>query len=216
MIITPPKLPPVLTPIGSFASYAKAFLQNDSTIEKVESKQERCENDDFYKADVRMSIFENCIFHNCSFEKSSFIDVMFQSCDLSNSSFQGAYFERCRFISCKGLGVDMVGAMYKHTTFEACNLRYANFNTAKLYSVLFDHVDFTEASIAEATVKNFFTNESRFQRNDFHQTLLQGVDFSNSILLSPIVSVPPVEVKGMTINMLQAADLVGLWGIVVK
>jgi len=34
--------------------------------------------------------------------------------------------------------------------------------------------------------------------------------------VTPLVSMPPAELKGSIINMFQAANLIGLWGIRVK
>ena len=216
MKTTPPKIPASLTPVQSFPVFAQELLEEDATIAKTETTGEQVRDSDFHKMDIRMSVFQNCSFHDCNFEKASFMDIVFQSCDFSNSSFQGAYFERCQFLSCKCMGIDMSRAIHKQVTFEDTNLRYANFNLIRMNHVLFDHVDFTEASMAEAQLNTFFTVESQFQRNDFYKTLLKGIDFSHNTFVSPIVSEPPIELRGICIDMFQAAHLIGLWGITVK
>ena len=216
MKTTPPKIPESLTPVRSFPEFAQELLTEDATIAKIETAGEQVRDSDFHKMDIRMSVFKNCSFHDCNFEKAGFMDIIFQSCDFSNSSFQGAYFERCKFISCKCMGIDMSRTIHKQVAFEDTNLRYANFNATRMNHVLFTHVDFTEASMAEAQINTFFTVESKFQRNDFYKTPLKGIDFSHNTFISPIVSQPPVELQGILIDMLQAADLIGLWGITVK
>ena len=216
MNITPPRIPTDLKEVSSFAEYARDFLPDDLTIEAIQCDREQAEGADFYKADVRTSMFANCTFHGCDFEKAGFIDVVFQSCDFSNSKFHEAYFERCRFISCKCIGIDMVGVMMKQTVFQDTNLHYANFNTVKMNGVAFDRVDFTEASLAEAKLKFFTAAGSKFIRNDFNKTLLNGIDFSENELIAPIVSNPPIERKGIIVDMFQAADLIGIWGVKVK
>ena len=216
MNITPPRIPTDLKEICSFADYAREFLPDDLTIEAIRCDGEQAENADFYKADVRASVFSRCTFHGCNFEKAGFIDVVFQSCDFSNSKFHEAYFERCRFISCKCIGIDMVGVMMKQTVFQDTNLHYANFNTVKMNGVAFERVDFTEASLAEAKLKSFTAAGSKFIRNDFNKTLLNGIDFSENELIAPIVSIPPIELKGIIVDMFQAADLIGIWGVKVK
>ena len=216
MKTTAPKIPARLTPVNSFTAYAQTFLKDDSTISEIENMGEQSQDIDFHKMDIRMCVFKNCSFQNCNFEKASFLDIVFQSCDFSNSNFQGAYFERCKFISCKCMGIDMTHTINKQVTFDDTNLRYANLNAIRMNHVLFDHVDFTEASMAEAQLTKFFTVESKFQRNDFYKTLLNGIDFSNSTFLSPLVSEPPIELRGISIDMFQAAHLIGLWGITVK
>ncbi len=46
--------------------------------------------------------------------------------------------------------------------------------------------------------------------------MLAGVDFTKNELFAPTVSSPPIEFKGAKISMVQAADLIGLWGIIVE
>jgi uncharacterized protein YjbI with pentapeptide repeats len=163
-----------------------------------------------------MSSFEKCGFSGCHFEKASFVDVIFRFCDLSNSSFRDAYFERCRFISCKCIGVDMSESRIKNVVFRETNLRYASFDKTGVTDVFFDRIDFSDASVIEASIKNFTAVESKFIRNIFFKTPLASMDFTRNELVSPIVSMPPSELKGAILNPFQAADLIGLWGIIVK
>jgi hypothetical protein len=46
--------------------------------------------------------------------------------------------------------------------------------------------------------------------------MLATVDFTENEFKMPLVSTPPIELKGMVINMFQAADLIGLLGIIVN
>jgi len=46
--------------------------------------------------------------------------------------------------------------------------------------------------------------------------MLATVDFTNNEFVAPMVSTPPTELKGAIINMFQAANLIGLWGVIVK
>jgi uncharacterized protein YjbI with pentapeptide repeats len=214
--ITPPQIPADLKRVDSFAAYTRALRPDDGTVAEIQCGGEQCEGVDFYKMDLRASVFANCAFHDCNFDKAGFVDVEFRSCDLSNSRFQGAYFERCRFVSCKCVGIDMTGAMMKQTMFEDTNLHYANFNAVSMNGVQFSRIDFSDSSIAQATLKRFASAESKFIRNDFTKTLLNGIDFSGNELIAPIVSIPPIELKGIVIDMLQAADLIGILGVKVK
>jgi len=216
MSITSPQIAKDLSPVDVFASYSRDFLLDEIPIVAIKSCAERIEDVEFSKLETRMSIFENCTFRNCNFENASFIDVIFQSCDFSNSKFREAYFERCYFHCCKCVGIDMSNTLIKQTTFEQSNLQYSNFNETKMTDVLFDHTDFTEATMAKAKLKRFEATESRFVKNNFFKTMLETVDFTNNEFSMPMVSSPPVELKGAMINILQAADLIGLWGVIVN
>jgi uncharacterized protein YjbI with pentapeptide repeats len=216
MNILCPQISKKLIRITDFSSYAQGLLLEEAPLFEIESYEEQIEGDTFLKIDISKSIFNDCAFHNCNFESSSFVDVIFQSCDLSNSIFTGAYFERCRFVSCKCIGVEMSDTIIKHTVFEQSNFRYSNFNQTNLTDVLFDQIDFTEASLVESKLKRFTAVGSKFVKNDFFKTRLATVDFTNNELAAPIVSNPPIELKGAIVNMFQAANLIGLWGVIVK
>jgi uncharacterized protein YjbI with pentapeptide repeats len=216
MNINRPQTAKELIRIDDFSSYAQDFLSEELPISGIRGCEERIEGAEFFRIDLRKSIFENCTFCHCNFEKASFVDVLFQSCDLSNSKLAGAYFERCRFISCKCIGIEMNDTVVKQTTFEQSNFQYSSFNQTKMTDVLFDHIDFTEASLVEAKLKRFGAIESRFVKNNFFKTLLATVDFTNNEFAAPIVSTPPIELKGAIVNMFQAANLIGLWGVIVK
>lgn len=211
-----PQISKQLILIDDFSAYAHDFMDEEALISEVKVCEEHIESGDFYKIEIQKSIFENCIFNNCKFEKSSFVDVIFQSCDLSNSIFTEAYFERCRFISCKCIGIDMNDTVVKQTIFEHLNLQFSYFNKTKMTDVLFDHVDFTESSMIEAKLQRFDAVDSIFVKNNFFKTMLAAVDFTRNEFIAPIVSMPPVELKGAVVNMLQAADLISLWGVVVR
>ncbi len=216
MNIQAPRLPDPLKMIDDFAAYARPLIADDATIAEIKIENGQEEQADFYKMDIRTSTFSNCTYHKCCFEKASFIDVVFQSCDFSNSNFEGAYFERCRFISCKCVGTEMIGVFCKQVTFQESNLQYANLNTVKLAGVRFSHVDFSDASMADAKLSRFFTEGSKFIRSDFSKTMLAGVDFTGNLLAGPIVSSPPHELRGIVVDMFQAASLAGLLGIKIK
>jgi uncharacterized protein YjbI with pentapeptide repeats len=211
-----PPRPEGLSLIDGFSSYAQRFMSDEIPISAIKCRSEQCDGADFYKIDARMSIFENCTFHNCCFEDATFIDVVFQSCDLSNSKFTGAYFERCHFTQCKCIGVNMRDSVINHTAFQQSNFQYAHFDKTRIADVLFDHIDFTEASLVEAKLMRFETTGSRFIKNNFYKTMLAGMDFTTGEFVAPTVSSPPVELKGVILDSFQAADLMRLWGVVVK
>lgn len=110
----------------------------------------------------------------------------------------------------------MSDTILKNITFKQSKLQYSYFDRTKIYEVQFENIDFTEASMTEAKIKRFATTESRFVKNNFYKTMLTGVDFTNNEFIAPIVSTPPLELKGVIIDLFQAADLIGMWGVVVK
>ena len=216
MGILSPKIPAQLARVDDFSSYVSEFLAEELPIIEMECTDEKGVAGEFGKIDIRKSRFTNCTFTHCDFEKASFVDVIFEACDFSNSKFSEAYFERCQFSHCKCIGVDMSLTMIKSTKFEQSNFTYSSFNQTKMLDVFFDRIDFSEASMGEAKLKKFAAKNSLFVKNNFFQTLLAGVDFTGNELIAPMVSSPPYELKGMMIDQFQAADLIGLLGVIVK
>ncbi|ACO86380.1 hypothetical protein CLQ_18235 [Clostridium botulinum Af84] len=46
--------------------------------------------------------------------------------------------------------------------------------------------------------------------------MLESVDFTKNELFVPMVSAPSIEFQGAKISIVQAADLIGFWGIIVE
>lgn len=202
--------------VDDFSSYTQQFLDEEIPVVGIKTYEEHLVDSEFFKIEIQQSILENCTFLNCSFEGASFVDVRFKNCNLSNSNFRDAYFERCQFISCKCVGINMSGAVIKETAMQQCDFRYSYLDSTRITDVLFDHIDFTEASMAEARLKRFEAKNSKFIKNNFFKTMLATVDFTRNEFVAPMVSTPPAELKGAKINILQAADIIGLWGVIVE
>lgn len=110
----------------------------------------------------------------------------------------------------------MIDTIFKQTSMQRANFQYSYFDKAKMIDIAFEEIDFTEVSITEAKLKRFKVKNSHFIKNNFFKTMLAGVDFTKNELFAPTVSSPPIEFKGAKISMVQAADLIGLWGIIVE
>ena len=82
--------------------------------------------------------------------------------------------------------------------------------------VLFNQVDFSEASLTEAKKSRFEATKSKFIKNNFFKTMLMAIDFNDNEFAAPTVSTPPIELKGAVVSRSQAADLISLWGVTVK
>jgi uncharacterized protein YjbI with pentapeptide repeats len=214
--MTRPKIPSELTQVDDFSSYVQEYLVEEMPVLAIAVHSESIADMDFLKLELRTSIFKDCTLHHCSFENGSVVDVIFEDCDLSNSSFSGAYFERCQFLRCKCVGVDMRDTIFKHTAFEESKLLYSLFDKTKLTDVLFDQADLTEVSMSEAVLKRMEVKNSKLIQNNFFKTMLAGIDFTENEFLQPTLSALPVELKGAVISTIQAADLIGMYGVVVK
>lgn len=216
MKIIAPNEAKTMTEIEEFRRYSEEYIREELPIYHASICGCHYEDETFHKITIHQSRFLNSNFKSCDFEKSTFIDVIFQSCDFSNSKFSGAYFERCWFDSCKFMGVVMTDTIFKHITMKESNFQYSYLDKTRMSNVMLETVDLTEVSLTEAKIKSFEAKNTKFVKNNFFQTPLKGIDFTNNEFLSPTVSEPPDELKGITINMTQAVELIGRWGIQVS
>jgi uncharacterized protein YjbI with pentapeptide repeats len=168
------------------------------------------------RAEIDRSRFENCSLFACDLSHCTFIEVEFDECDFSNCDFSEGYFKKCRFTRCKG-----VGARYAHAAFsmvEVVDSRFSDalFDECRFTDVRFVRADCTRASFSQTQLERFCPSECRFVENDFFKTKLAGIDFSDGELVAPIVSKPPIELAGASVNIFQAAGLASLLGLNVK
>lgn len=216
MSVTKPKQPVKATEIQDLLAYFKAELADEMPIKEIYSRDQKLQNEDLTRIDIRKSAFDNCDFSGGHYNKGCFVDIIFRNCDFSNAHFSEAYFERCAFYDCKSMGARMTDVIIKQTQFNQTNFKYADFDKAQLSNVLFDQSELSEASITEVKLKGIEVKASKFIRTNFFKTALANVDFSDSEFKFPVVSNPPTELVGVVVNMFQAAELIGIWGVVVK
>lgn len=173
------------------------------------------------EADLSGMVFEKVIFEKCRFpgdcfSKCHFSDVIFNACDLSNCDFRSAYFARCEMSSVKGIGANMAQGFFAGVAFGESNFRFANFDSAKFDKVVFTQCDLTEALLSNCIFKAIEFDESELNRTTILHTSFNGLDLSNCNLQSLLVSNGGSELRGLTVNMFQAADLARLLGLKIK
>lgn len=213
MKIQPPQLPAQPQAAEDFLPLARRSIGEERPIEEILLRDCAAEGESMPKLEVRRCILEGCTFSGCDLSGAGFADVAFTDCNFSNCRLSDAYFSRCRFFGCKWLGAELDGAVLRQITMENSNLRYASFDKAKLQDLLLHNCDFTEASFSEVRWKNLSADGCRFLRTNFFKTPLSGMDFTQNELLAPILSSPPTELRGAKISLLQAADLIELFGV---
>ncbi|MDD3229449.1 MAG: pentapeptide repeat-containing protein [Oscillospiraceae bacterium] len=201
---------------ADFLTYVRPFLEEETPLScekfcKVSLKQVKLD-----QIDLRRSTFTDCTFSSCSLAQASFTDVTFAHCDFSNSILTDAFFDKCCFSSCRCIGTNFGGSVFKHFSADDSIFQYACLDRSRMTDIHFTHCDFTEASAAESVLRRLTAKDCHFLHNNFFHTPLSGIDFSEGEFTSPIVSSPPSELKGITVNLIQAAGLAGLLGIHVK
>lgn len=171
------------------------------------------EGHSFAQLEIDRSIVRSCSFSSCSFPKATFIETEFVDCDFSNGDFSESYFKKCRFTRCKGVGARFVQCVWHMVELRECQMASAFFDETRMSDVRFLQTNCQDASFAQMKLQRFETRESRFIGCDFFRTKLADVDFSMGEFSEPLVSQPPEELRGVRVNLFQAAGLVSLMGV---
>ncbi|MEA5011485.1 MAG: pentapeptide repeat-containing protein [Angelakisella sp.] len=216
MNVASPQLPLEPAKVQDLESCLKAVLAEEEALQNTSCSGSQLLAANFDRLELLACLLESCVLRGCSLAKSSFVDVLFQDCDLSNCNLEGAYFQRCRFVRCKLVGTDFEDAVLKNCSFQDCTLAYSTFDRSSLTAFELQNCDLTEASFSTVKQKQFIAKNSSFCKTNFFQTPLCGIDFTGNQLTAPLLSSPPAELRGSVIDMFQAAELIGLLGVVVK
>lgn len=145
---------------------------------------------------------------------ASFTDTVFQYCDFSNADLDEVSFVRCEFQSCRLTGTTLIRASFRDTVFERCAADYANFSGSHMNGFRFEACRMKEVSFSMCEFQNGSFSDCDLTSSDFTDTPLSGLDLSDSETSGILVS--PDALSGLTVNRIQAAELAGLLGIMIK
>lgn len=95
-------------------------------------------------ADLRVSVFKNCIFIDC---------------DFSYSNMSGIRFYNCQFVNCRFVRSDLFVAKINKSKFINCNFRTANFCKAEISDTKFENCEYNHMT---AFFKNHCPEEGEF------------------------------------------------------
>lgn len=160
--------------------------------------------------------FERCSFIDCIFEKAEFGNVMFQSCNLSGSHFNDSFLKQVRLCGSKGTGTRFISSSIKDLMVRDCGLDYSNFNGSKLEGVRFEDCDLSNGDFGQCRCKNVSWDRVNLQNTSFFKTSLKGMDFTTSTIKGLVLSDECSELKGLTVDLYQAAELAGRLGVIIK
>lgn len=159
--------------------------------------------------------FENCRFTGCKAPKSGFIDVIFKACDLSNGDFTDGYFKRCAFYSCKLMGTNLQNGGFQHVTLENCNGKYAVLDKSNWTLSRLSDSDFGDANISECKFKDVELAQVKLTKAVLWRTPLKNMNLTTCELGGITLSDDSAELRGATVNAMQAVELARLLGVTV-
>ena len=203
----------------------KAFFNNlqneklDTAIknDKIEKMYFECEE----KSEIELYDieFDYCKFYkisilNSKMEKATFKDVIFNNCNFSNTSFMNSAFIRCEFNNCKLEGANLADSILHNVAFIGTNAKYINLSLASIEKVLFEETTLRHCYFQENKLKNVYFKKVDLSQAQFFKTSLKDVDLSNSNIEEIVISIE--DIKGATIDQMQALDLLYLLGVKIK
>ncbi len=171
---------------------------------------------DFSGIRLKGVVLENCRFSSCRFSAGSLTDLRVRACDFSYCDFTAAYFSRCRLESVKGVGIRAAESRMADQRWTDCNFRYGNFHGSKIRYLAVRDCDLSESFFTACQWKEMEIRNTSLRGASLTNTPLKGLDLSDCAIEGIIVSDPPWELRGLTVDLYQAAALAALLGLRMK
>ncbi|HLF27654.1 MAG TPA: pentapeptide repeat-containing protein [Anaerolineae bacterium] len=146
--------------------------------------------------------------------KLRLIDVRFETCDMAGAEWERAHFRRVEVVGSRLVGAKLAEASLTDTLIKACNAEFALFWSATFKAARFEQCVLREASFVGANLAGVVFHQCDLSHADLRETQLAGADFRGSTIAGMQVGVK--ELQGAIIDPAQAAQIVGILGVVVK
>ena len=197
----------------------ESLLEEGNLSEAIEEKASRLRfANQKLAVDQEACYFDECLFENVKLsgkmQACSLIDVVFLNCDLSLLDIEGSFLRRVRFERCRMNAFNAISCRLEDVVVTSCNCMYANFNEAKIKNVLLESSSFVEAGLAMMDNKGLAVEGCDFCGAEFFDTSLSSCDFSTSKIEGIVFR--QEDLKGMTVNAVQAVGLVEALGVKVQ
>lgn len=210
-----PWMPEQLETIEGDTDFLLSAKEQEERVGAKLFKKVNAEGVDFSLLCFSKVRFENCCFLECSFEKCEFVDAIFQSCNFSNCIFTDSYFHRCRIFTSKGIGANFSGSSLLSVEISDCSLNYMNLDASKLENVKIRNTELNSANISQCRCKEVEWDRVQLNNASLFKTYLNGMDFTTSVIDGLILSDECRELKGVIVDLYQAAELAKRMGVVI-
>jgi uncharacterized protein YjbI with pentapeptide repeats len=141
-------------------------------------------------------------------------DVRFTVCDLSQGEWDEGFVWRGEFIESRLLGWRASKAHLRDVRFTECNANYAMLPSAKCETVRFERCLLQHASFVDADLRGVVFDRCDLTDASFQGANLTGADLRGSTLDGARIGIK--EMRGMIVDLHQAAVLVQMLGGIVK
>ena len=177
-----PELPSSLSP-ASIEPLTGSIVLEGCRIQGI-----LCPNAALGESEVAGCVFSECSFAHAELSNSLFTDTVFEDCDLSNAILDRSGFTRCRFTRCKMTGLSFEDGMGSDLAYENCSCAYSSFHRTHLKVFSLTRCDLTEADMSGMELQQGTLSDTRFSATNLFRTSLAGLDFSECLLESVVLS----------------------------
>ena len=121
------------------------------------------------------------------------------------------------FADCKLTGTGLAETTLNHLLFDRCKGEFANFAFSRLRTVRFAGCRMRSAAFGDCRFERVEFAQCELAAAEFFGTRLRGVSFADSDIRGIRVrEIDSFELKGVKINVLQAAELARLLGVEIE
>jgi len=146
--------------------------------------------------------------------KPRFVDCRLETSDLSGIDWEQARFRRVEFLDCRLAGAQLLESDFEDVVFKDSNLDRAIISSAKFRAARFVNCLLREASFEYTDLSGAVFEACDLTRADLRRAKLRGADLRGSKLDG--VQAGPEEFSGVIVDSVQALQIAGLWGIIIK
>lgn len=158
-------------------------------------------------------LIENCRFNASDFSGATFINCRLKNCDFSNCTMDGGYFKQCEIKNVKAMGISLPGSVFQDTLISDSNWEMCDLQRSKAKNWRLENVKMDCAIVSQVDLKNVEMEKVSLMKANFFSTSLAGLNLSSCDIDGLQVSMDGHELKGVRVNVYQAAMFAKLLGL---
>jgi len=164
---------------------------------------------------LERSICEKTSFTKSRFQQMTIRDVRFLKCDMSNAGWSGSFWDRVEITGCRLMGFDASQATMKNILIRDCKADFACFRFATFKkTVCFEGCSLKDANFQGADLRGVSFRNCDLSAVEMSQAKLLGADIRDSKIDG--IKLAPEDLRGVVVDVFQAAYLAGLLGLIVR
>jgi uncharacterized protein YjbI with pentapeptide repeats len=206
--IRPPRFPKRL-PAGSIPP-----LQDDGEYSGMEAAGCNLAGQTAARPLFETILFRKGIMGPSWISRPRFVDCRLNTSDLSGIDWEKARFQRVEFSGCRLIGALLAESEWEDAFFQECNLERAILSPAKFRAARFVRCNLREASFEYADLSGAVFEDCDLTRADLRRAKLAGADLRGSQIDG--LQAGPEEFSGVIVDSIQALQIAGLLGIIIK